>query len=213
MKGKFISKKRNEEYNMFKKEIIWREILYQSIEKKKNKFQQKELAEKFKFSLSTINNALKIPRKTKAIRVTGRFFILENQEKMLYLWATFRDIKKDIIYQTFSEKFPKEIESLMPPMAIFGAYSAYLKKFNSAPADYDNIYVYLEEKNLAELKKRLPPKKGEPNIIVLKADKFLKNYGNITPFCQTFVDIWNLPEWYAHDFYKEFKEKLYAVLS
>ena len=87
---------------MLKKEIIWREILYQKIEKKKGKFQQKELAEKFKFSLSTIHNALKIPRKTGAVRVTGRFFVLENPEKMLYLWATFRKFNKDIFIKLFT---------------------------------------------------------------------------------------------------------------
>ncbi len=198
---------------MFKKEIIWREILYQKIEKKKGKFQQKELAEKFKFSLSTIHNALKIPRKTGAVRVTGRFFVLENPEKMLYLWATFRELKKDIIYQTFSNKSAKEVEALMPEKVIFGAYSSYIEKFHFAPADYDKVYVYIAKNYLPDFKKRFPFKKGEPNIIVLEADKFLKKYGRITPICQTFVDIWNLPEWYAQDFYKEFKEKLCSIIT
>jgi len=198
---------------MFKKEIIWREILYQKIEKKKGKFQQKELAKKFKFSLSTIHNALKIPRETGAVRVTGRFFVLENPEKMLYLWGTFRNIRKDIIYQTFSDRSVKSIESSMPEKVIFGAYSAYLQKFHSVPADYDKVYVYLEEKYLPDFKKRFPFKRGEPNVTVLLADKFLKNYRKITPICQTFVDIWNLPEWYAQDFYKEFKERLCNIIT
>ena len=198
---------------MFKKEIIWREVLYQKIEKKKAKFQQKELAEKFKFSLSTIHNALNIPRKTGAVRVTGRFFVLENPEKMLYLWATFRKFKKDIIYQTFYDKPIKSIESSMPEQVIFGGYSSYTERFHSAPADYDKVYVYIEEEHLSDFKKRFPFKKGEPNIIVLKADKYLKEYGNITSFSQTFVDIWNLPEWYAQDFYKEFKEKVCNIIT
>ena len=198
---------------MLKKEIIWREILYQKIEKKKSRFQQKELAEKFQFSLSTIHNALKIPRKSGAVKVTGRFFVLENLEKMLYLWATFRDFKKDIIYQTFSEKSVKEIEALAPAEVIFGAYSAYVRKFGSAPADYDKVYLYTEKKYLNNFKRRFPYKKGEPNIILLEADKFLQRYGKITPVCQTFVDIWNLPEWYAQDFYQEFKEKLCSIIT
>lgn len=198
---------------MLKKEIIWREILYQRMEKKVNKFQQNKLAEKFKFSLSTINNALKIPRKAGAIKVTGRFFILENPEKMLYLWATFRDPKKDIIYQTFSDKSIKEIEALMPQKIIFGGYFAFLENFHSTPADYDKVYVYLEKKYLSDFKKRFPFKKGMPNIIVLEADKLLKKYGKIIPVCQNFVDIWNFPEWYAQDFYKEFKERLCNIIT
>lgn len=198
---------------MFKKEIIWREILYQTLEKKQNKFQQKEIAEKLNFSLSTVNNALKIPRKSGVIKVTGRFFILENPEKMLYLWATFRNLEKDIIYQTYIEKSPKEIESLMPPRIVYGAYSAYLKIFNQAPADYDKVYIYADEKILPEIKKRFPKSKSPANLIIFKADEFLKNYGEKTTLSQTFVDIWNLTDWYAQDFYKDFKEKLNAILA
>jgi len=40
---------------MLKKEIIWREILFQAIEKNVFNFQQKELAEKFNYSLSTVS--------------------------------------------------------------------------------------------------------------------------------------------------------------
>ncbi len=198
---------------MLKKEIIWREILFQKIENKRGKFQQKELAEKFRFSLSTIHNALEVPRKTGAIKVTGRFFILENPEKMLYLWATFRNPQKDVIYQTFSNRPVRELEALMPEKVIFGCYSAYWQKFHSAPADYDKVYIYLEKEYLSDFKKRFPLEKGEPNVIVLEADKFLKNYGKITPLSQTFVDIWNLPEWYAQDFYKEFKGKLCNIIT
>lgn len=193
---------------MFKKEIIWREILFQALEKGKNRFQQKELAQGLGFSLSTVNNALRIPRRLGAVKVTGRFFVLENPEKMLYLWATLRNLEKDIIYQTYVKKSAKEIESLMPPKIVYGAYSAYLKIFQEAPADYDKIYIYVLEGNLPELKKRFPASKKLANLIVLKADKFLKNYGAKTTLAQTFVDIWNLTDWYAHDFYNAFKEKL-----
>ncbi len=197
---------------MLKKEIIWRELLYQTIEKKKNKFQQKEIAKKFGFSLSTVNGALKVPRKTGAVRVTGRFFVLINPEKMLYLWATFRNLEKDIVYKTYFEGAPKEIESLMPSEAIFGAYSAYTKKFKIAPADYDKIYVYLRKEHLEKFKKRFPFKKGEPNVFVLEADKFLSKHGGIAPIALTFVDIWNLKDWYDQDFYKDFQRKLISVL-
>lgn len=193
---------------MLKKEIIWRELLFQALEKKQNKFQQKEIAQKFGFSLSTVNNALKVPRSSGTVKVTGRFFILENPEKMLYLWATFRALEKDIVYQTFSLKPPKEIEGLMPPRVVYGGYSAYVKMFNESPADYDKVYVYAGQRGLAEIKKRVPPSKKPPNLFVLSADKFLKQYGPTTTKGQTFVDIWNLKDWYAQDFYKDFKKKL-----
>jgi hypothetical protein len=126
----------------------------------------------------------------------------------LNLWATFRNLKKDIIYQTNVSKLVREIEGEMPPSTIFAAYSAFLKKYKFAPADYDKVYVYVEEKNLAEIKKRFPPQKGYQNLIALRADPWLKDFGYLTPDCQTFVDLWNLPEWYAKDFLNALKEKI-----
>lgn len=197
---------------MLKKEIIWRELLYQVLEKKHNKFQQKDIAQKFKFSLSTVNNALKVPRRLAAVKVTGRFFIAQNPEKLLYLWATFRNLEKDTLYKTYVNTSPKEIESTVPPKTVYGAYSAYVKLFNEAPADYDKVYIYVQEKALPELKKRFPESKKPANLFVLKADKFLKNYGPTTTLAQTFVDIWNLSDWYAQDFYRDFKRK-HAILA
>ena len=193
---------------MTKKEIIWREILFQAIENKKFEFTQKELAQKYRFSLSTVFNALKVPREAGAVEGKRGFRVLDI-EKFLYLWATFRKIKKDIIYQTAVKKGVFSIEGEMPPFVIFGAYSAFLKKYKFAPADYDKVYVYIEEKNLEEIKKRFPPQKGYINLIVLKADPWLKNFGPITPDCQTFVDLWNLTEWYAKDFLNALKEKIF----
>ena len=192
---------------MTKKEIIWREILFQAIENKKFEFTQKELSQKYGFSLSTVFNALKIPREANIIE-GKRGFRIQDIEKFLYLWATFRKIKKDIIYQTAVKKGVFEIEGEMPPNVIFAAYSAFLKKYKQAPADYDKVYVYLEEKNLKEIKNRFPPQKGYQNLIVLKSDPWLKNFGELTPDCQTFVDLWNLPEWYAKDFLNALREKM-----
>lgn len=193
---------------MTKKEILWREILHQTIENKKTKFTQKELAAQFGFSLSTVFNALKIPRRTGAIKVSGRDFVVIDAEKFLNIWATFRQIKKEIIYQTHCDLSVREIEGLMPASVIFAGFSAYLKKYKEAPADYDKVYIYLNPSQLSELKKRFPPKKGYENLIVLKADPGLAKFGKITPDVQTYVDLWNLSEWYAKDFLNALKEKI-----
>jgi len=192
---------------MTKKEIIWREISFQAIENKKFEFTQKELAKKYGFSLSTVFNALKLPRNIHAIEGKRGFRICD-LEKFLYLWATFRKVKKDIIYQTAVKKGVFEIEGEMPPSVIFGAYSAFLKKYKEAPADYDKIYVYLEEEKIGEIKKRFPAQKGYQNLIVLTADPWLRNFGELIPDCQIFVDLWNLAEWYAKDFLNALKEKI-----
>lgn len=201
---------------MFKKEIIWREVLTQFIENKKRQFTQKELARQFSFSLSTVYNALKIPRKSGAILVSKKGFVVKDCEKFLNLWATFRDIKKDIIYQTFVKDLPQNIEDAMPAGVIFGGYRAFIEYFKDSPADYDKVYIYSDAEILKIIQKRFPISKESRNfnLFILKADHFLKNYSDkITPIVQTYVDIWNFGDWYAKEFLKSFKEKLYAVLS
>ncbi len=193
---------------MIKKEIIWREILHQAFDNKKLEFTQKELAKKFNFSLSTVFHALKVLRQTGAIKVTGRGFEVRDMEKFLYLWATYRNLDKEIIYQTNVPLSLKEIESSVPDFAIFACYSAYSKKYNEEPADYDNIYIYADLKELEEIKKRFPFKKGYVNLTVLKKDPYLSSFGNITPDVQTFVDLWNLKDWYAKEFLNALKDKL-----
>lgn len=194
---------------MNKKEIIWREILSQAIENKRFEFTQKELAQKYKFSLSTVFNALKVPRNSGCIETGGRGFKVVDVEKWLYLWATFRNLKKDIIYQTHIDKNVKGIESEMPPDIIFSTFSAYFKKYKDAPADYDKVYIYSKKEKLADIKSRFPLQKGTTNLIVISSDQWLENFGKITPDCQTFVDLWNLPEWYAKDFLNALKQKLF----
>jgi len=194
---------------MSKKEIIWREILFQAIDNRATELTQKDLAQKYNFSLSTVFNSLKTPRQSGAIEVNGRGFKIRDIEKFLYLWATFRKLGKEIIYQTNVLKTPREIEGEMPPEIIFGAFSAYSKKYQDVPADYDKVYVYFNKEKIDLIKDRFPVQKGQPNLIVLTADPWLKNFGEITPDVQTFVDLWNLPEWYAKDFLNALKEKLF----
>jgi hypothetical protein len=193
---------------MTKKEIIWREIIEKAASKKQLKFTQKELAQKFGFSLSTIFNALKIPRLLGAVKVGGRSFSVTDLEKFLYIFATNRNIEKEIIYETHVPEAPGEIEGQMPAGAIFGAYSAYNKKYPTAPADYDKVYVYANLATLAEIKKRFPKIKGYANLFVLKSDQSLDHIGAVTPDVQTFVDLWNLKDWYAKDYLNELKKKI-----
>lgn len=193
---------------MTKKEVLWREILHQATANKKTKFTQKDLAAQFGFSLSTVFNSLKIPRQAGAIKVSGRDFTVIDAEKFLNIWATFRRLKNDVIYQTHCDLSVREIEGLVPPQAIFGAFSAYTKKYQEAPADYDKVYIYLTEEQLPEVKKRFPAKKGYENLIVLKADAWLTQFGQITPDVQTYVDLWNLSDWYAKDFLRALKDKI-----
>lgn len=194
---------------MTKKELIWREILICAIEKKKFDFTQVELAKRLSVSLSTVFNALKIPRESGAIKVTGRNFSVIDAEKFLYIWATQRNLQKEIIYKTNVPELVQKIEGRMPSGIIFGAYSSYVAKYKDAPADYAKVYVYAKDEQLEEIKKRFPKEKGEANLFVLKCDPELSKFGNITPDVQNFVDFWNMSDWYAKDFLNALKNKLF----
>lgn len=191
---------------MTKKEIIWRHILCQTISRRRAKFTQKELAALFGFSLSTIFNALAVPRKIGAVEVRGRFFRVRDPEKFLILWATARHLQRDIIYSTHVDAGPRTMEGQMPPGVIFGAYSAYRLSYLDVPADYDKVYVYSDD--VAAVKKRFPSVKGYANLFMLKPDPYLTSFGKSTPDVQTFVDLWNLEDWYARDFLTALKEKM-----
>jgi len=196
---------------MKKIEIIWRELLFQAIEKKTRRFTQKELASNFNFSTSTIFQALKIPRNMGAVRVTGRFFVLEDPEKLLYHWASVRSIQKDVIFTGYVNLPIFEIEGNMPPDVIFAGFSAARKILGVSPADYDKVFVYT--KNIDLIKRRFDFKKGRGNLIVLRQDPFLPKYGSLTTIPQTFVDLWNVSDWQAKEYTSALKEKIDGLLS
>lgn len=189
---------------MKKIELIWREILETGI--KNPVFEQKELAEKFDFSTSTVFAALAPLREIGAVSVTGRNFRLTNFEKLLYFWATHRNLSKDIIYQTRIDKPVLEIEGLVDNTSIYAAYTAARILLGSAPAEYDKVYMY----GFGGVESRFPKLTGSANFFLLKPDPFLQS--KTTPVSQTFVDLWNLSEWYAGDFLNALKEKFYGFL-
>lgn len=194
-----------------KKEIIWREILHRCFNDGALVFTQQELAGKLNASLSTVHNALKLPRASGAIVVTGRNFRVADKEKFLLLWASHRRFAKDLFYTTTVSASAFTIEGNMPPTVVFAAYSAYRKRHHVIPAEYDAVYVYVEREHLAALKKRFPPVKGTPNLFVLAADPRLALYSGTTPDVQTFVDLWNVPQWYAKDFLTALRKKLHLI--
>lgn len=189
---------------MKRTEEVYREILYQA-EKKNNILTQKAISEKLCLSLSNVSNALLPLRRMGAIEVKKMCFHIINKKKILYHWASIRNLKKDMVYSTRAEKSVPEIEKSMPDSVIFTAYTAYRLRFSPAPADYSEVYVYSDDIN--EIKKRFPESKNAPNIFVLKKDKSIDKYGKIATNANIFVDLWNLKEWYAQEFLKSMEEK------
>ncbi len=193
---------------MKKLEVLYREILHQAIEKRRFGFTQLGLAGKYSFSLSTVNHALKPLAELGAIEIKQRGFVVVDARKMLYYWATVRRFSRDVVYATRVEKPVRELERMVPSGAVFTCFSAHVFKFKEAPADYSEVYFYVPESELGEVRKRFPESKGPPNVFVLKADEWMGKGGVVlTP--QLFVDLWNVKQWYAHEFVKSLERRLF----
>ncbi|MEM4359232.1 MAG: helix-turn-helix domain-containing protein [Candidatus Bilamarchaeaceae archaeon] len=191
-----------------KKEVVYRYILTEALERKQLSFTQLSLSRMFGISLSTVSNALKPLEKIGAIEKRTRSFNIIDIRKALSFWATARNMAKDIVYSARSDLPVQKIEAGMPAEVVFTAYSGYRFLYNEAPADYGEIYVYADKKALEGIKERFPETKGPPNVFVLEKDAFMPE-GNIAPIPQIYVDLWNLKEWYARDYLVALERRLF----
>jgi hypothetical protein len=198
---------------MQKIETIWHDLLWEALEKGELRHTQKSLSERFGYSLSTVNLAVRSLAAVGGIRVSGKFFTVSDIKKILYYWATHRNLERDIIYKTYVEEPVSEIEGMIPDRAIFACYTSAREILKEPPSDYSKVYFYFDENNLDVVKKRFPFKKTEsPNLFVLKESFWQKDYGQIASLPQTFVDLWNLTDWYAKDFLTAIERRIDGIL-
>ena len=190
---------------MKKNELVYAYLLEKAIERKSKIMTQAEIAKALGISLSTVNNAINPLRRMCAVRIKLRSLEVINPKKILYYWASIRNIEKDIIYKTRVNASVSEIEKNMPADVVYGSYSAYKFLFNDVPADYSEVYAYSND--LTEIKKRFAENRNTPNLFVLKKDINNMAIANI------FVDLWNLKEWYAKDFLSALEAKIDGILA
>ena len=189
---------------MKKLELIYNKIIEEAIENKNYKLTQKALSKELKVSLSTVNYALQPLKNMGAIKINLKNFEIINAKKILYYWASLRNLEKDIIYKTRVDMDVNNIEKSMPNSAIFTSYSAYKFKFKDVPADYSEVYVYCDKE---EIRDRFKEIKGIPNLFILKKDINRLTIANL------FVDLWNLKEWYAKDFLDALERRIDGILA
>lgn len=196
---------------MQKIEFVYRELLFQALEKGQRSFTQKGLAEQLGISLTNVNHAIKPLKRMGAVAVKPLMTEIVNPKKILYYWASIRNLQRDILYSTRVEKPVSEIEKTATADSIYTAYSGYRLKFKDAPADYSEVYVYSDD--VVEMQRRFPKSKNTPNLFVLKKDPLMGKSGKTATIANLFVDLWNLPEWYAKDFLKALEAKIHAILE
>ncbi len=199
---------------MNKQEIVFRKIGCSCIEGRSS-FTQLELSKELDVSLSIVNAAVTNLKDINAVRVKQRSLDVIALDRLLLYWATHRNLKKDIVYQTRANAPVKEIERNMPNGIAFTGYTGYRLVFNEAPADYSEVYLYATEESLKEIKRRFEPNDRIPNVIVLRCDSDLETAikrhrlkaSSVCP-AQLFADLWNMNQWYAKDFVDALSKRL-----
>lgn len=190
---------------MTTKEIVWREILRQRLDR--GRWQQKELAARLEVSAATIHAALAVPRRAGALRVGGRGFELADWRKLLLIWAVHRNLGMDTIWQVRLDLAPDRVEGEMLPEAHFTGPSAFKFRYGFAPADYDQVLVYLEPDLVPALRRRVndhvDPRRGRTFLTVLRPDRFLAPVS----LEQVYVDLWQLHPWWAAEFIRVMEER------
>src|SRR3990167_11360037 len=127
---------------MLKIEYVWRELLYRAIEEHRPDFTITELGHMFKMSTSVVSHALLPLKELGIVEINKKKSKVLDVERLLFFWATRRNLKKDLIYSTHSDLLIQESETSMPSTVLPTAYSAFGFYFGDPPADYENVYFY-----------------------------------------------------------------------
>lgn len=201
---------------MKKIETIWHHLLWQALTNKKFSHTQQELAREFGYSLSTIHLAVTKAASIGAVRIGSKSFAVENAKKLLYYWASLRNLGNCVRYSTYYQGPILKAQGELPAGGIYGGYTAAKYILGTAPADYDKIYYYCQD--IENFKTRFPENHKYPdNIFVLTLPdirEYISKYpGGVTSLPHTFVDIWNMADWFAADFIKSLEEKIDGLLS
>ncbi|MBI2631837.1 hypothetical protein HYW75_02440 [Candidatus Pacearchaeota archaeon] len=180
---------------MKKTDRIYREILNGVLEKKEY-FTQLELSKKCKVSISLVNKVLKKFETSGAVEIFPMRFKIIDSSKIIFDWATKRNLQKDISEKYSIDMSILEIEKSLP--FILTAYSAWRILNKTIPFEYSKVYAYVPKKDrdLFQIWLQDKPKgRGRDNLFIIFTDDehLIKNSNKkVAPIPQIFVDIYSL---------------------
>jgi len=199
---------------VFKEEAVIREILCEVLYGN-NAIEQKRISQLLRVSIGLVNKTVTKLERMGAVSKTGRSYSVTSFKKVLMLWASLRNLQRDLIYSTRVGGSVREIERSLPDGSILSAYTAFNYLFNEVPADYSEVWTYVPEDILAEVKERFPSNNLPGNLYVLKTNTLLlensKRYSkgiNMVSVPQLYVDLWNIPSWYSKEYIALLERKI-----
>jgi hypothetical protein len=193
---------------MFKKEWIYRELACAHLQERGVKQTELALSRRFGISLSTVHHAMLPLKQNGIVSPLARGFRLVSLPRLLAFWGSERRLLREILWQG-SASGVREAERLAPSGAAWGGYTAYKMRYKDVPADYSALILYADESMLPDIKARMAAK-GGVKLLVLKKDRFMKNYAKegLCPDPQIYADLWNTPEWYAAEFRRALERRM-----
>lgn len=195
---------------MKKYERIYREILTEMLNKKE-RFKQLELSKKCHISIGLVNKTIKRLKEINAVETFPMEFRIIDASRILFDWATRRNIRKEISEKYYVDMKTKDIENSLP--FILTAYSAWRSLNKNIPFDYNKVYAYIptSQKELFKIwLKDKPIKRGRENLFVIfTEDEHLIEISKkkIAPIPQIFVDLYSLSELESKYFITDMLEK------
>ena len=198
------------------KEQIWRVVLERA---KDGLIEQQEVASLLGVSTSTVHNALIVPRRAGAVAVGGRGFQVVDRMKLNVIWAVFRNLWRDVILDVWTDLPPGKTEGLVSRVegVRFTGPSAFKFVYGYVPSDYDHVLAYAERDLLKDIVERSgsnvsgtfknnAPRRARDvtRLTLLEPDPRLPDAE--VPFTQVYVDLWQLPVWWATEFTKRIEE-------
>jgi hypothetical protein len=129
---------------VWKFERIYRELLLTSL-RQASPLHQEEIASNCKASLGLVNKTIKKLTTANAVEATRTGVRVLSPARLLNLWATERNLNKDV-WQAFRLDPIPEAERDLPKDTLLTAFSAWFKTSGRKPAEYDRLYFYVTDK-------------------------------------------------------------------
>ncbi len=189
-----------------KTEILWRHLLVEALERDNRRTSVTELSERFEFAPSTVHRALVVPREMGSLDRVRSGLVLRDPMRLLLHWAGSRRLAHDRPYKIHTGLEVGEIQDRLPVGAVPTGAAAYARRFRNEVADYSAVYCYHADPSV--LGESFPDEFGEPDLIIIEPDPFLRDYGEIASVPQTYVDLFVTAGWQAQRFLHAMIERL-----
>jgi hypothetical protein len=183
-------------------EVVWRHLLVQSAVGRRRYDGLADLATELDLGVSTIHAALRHPVEIGAVDISRRAGVrVLDPARVLTLYAAHRHVRRDVIDERMVDLPAENVERELAAQfgVILGGFRALVDHAGGVNrvADYSTVLLYgtPDLNGLAPATSNVATK-----VLVLEADRWLANYGSITPAAQAYADLFSLPGWQAQRF-------------